>query len=282
MAAAHELGQHPLGENRVGEIEAGELILMRARGDRKIIEQPVIQRSVVLEFERADGMSDVLDGIRLPMREIVARVDAPGGAGARVTGVQDAIEDRIAQVDIARRHVDLGAQDARPIGKLARAHAPEQVEIFRNRTLAPWAVLSRFRQSPARGANFLRRLIVNIGFARTDETLGPFEQLLEIVGGMIEMPTPVEAEPTHIALDGVDVLLLLLERIGIIEAQMAAPSEFPRNAEVEEDRLGVTDVQVAVGLRRETGHDGVIAPGLEIGTNDVSYEVASRLPERRL
>src|SRR5271166_1448362 len=247
-----------------------------------MIEKPIVQRPVVLEFERADGMGDVLDGVRLPMREIVARVDAPGGAGAWMTGMQNPIEDRIAQVDIARGHVDLGAQDARPVAKLAGAHAPEQVEIFRNTALAPWAVPSRLRQRAARRANFLRRLIVDIGIARTDEMLGPFEQLLEIVRGMVKMPAPVEAEPAHVTLDGVDVFLLLLERIGVVEAQMAAPAEFLCNPEIEADGFRMTDVQIAVGLRRKAGHDGAIPPGIEIGTNDVANEVASRLPERRL
>jgi hypothetical protein len=39
------------------------------------------------------------------------------------------------------------------------------------------------------------------------------------------MLAPVEAQPAHVALDGVDVLLLLLGRIGVVEAQVAAPAE---------------------------------------------------------
>jgi hypothetical protein len=51
--------------------------------------------------------------------EVVGRIDAPGLAGARVGGVQDAVEDGIAQVHVARGHVDPGAQDARAVGELA-------------------------------------------------------------------------------------------------------------------------------------------------------------------
>ncbi len=56
--------------------------------------------------------------------------------------MQNAIEDRIAQIDVARGHVDLGAQDPRTIGKFARPHAPEKVEVLFHTALAPRTVAS--------------------------------------------------------------------------------------------------------------------------------------------
>jgi hypothetical protein len=41
--------------------------------------------------------------------------------------VQNAKHDRIAQVQIARGHVNFGAQGVRPFGKFPSAHALEQV-----------------------------------------------------------------------------------------------------------------------------------------------------------
>ena len=104
---------------------------------------------MVLEFERADRMGDALDGVGLAVREVVARIDFPGGAGARMRRVEDAIEHRIAQIDIARRHVDLGAQHARAVGKLARAHAAEQIEVFLDAAVAERAVLAGLGQRAA-------------------------------------------------------------------------------------------------------------------------------------
>ena len=112
MIVADEIGEKALRQDRVGEIEAGEFILVRVRRHRQLVEEPVVERPVILEFQRADGMGDSLDRIRLAMGEIVARVDAPCRAGARMGGMEDAVEHRIAQIDIARRHVDLGAQHA--------------------------------------------------------------------------------------------------------------------------------------------------------------------------
>ena len=130
MAAAHQFGQHALRQHRVGEIEPREFVLMRLRRHRQIVEEPVVERPVILEFQRADRMRDALDRVGLAVREIVARIDVPRRAGARMRRVQDAIEHRIAQVDVARRHVDLGAQHARAVRKFAGAHAAEQIEVF--------------------------------------------------------------------------------------------------------------------------------------------------------
>jgi hypothetical protein len=50
----------------------------------------------------------------------------------------------------------------------------------------------------------------------------------------------------------VDVLLLLLGRVGVVEAQITAAAELLATPEVEADRLGVADVQVAVWARVES------------------------------
>jgi hypothetical protein len=83
--------------------------------------------------------------------------------------------------------------------------------------------------------------------------LGPFIKPLEIIRRMKQIVAPVEAEPAHVALDGVDIFLLFLGGIGVVEAQMAAPAEFLRHAEIQADRLGVADMQIAVRLRRLSG-----------------------------
>ena len=66
------------------------------------------------------------------------------------------------------------------------------------------------------------------------------------------MLAPVEAEPPHVRRDRVDVLLALLGRVRVVEAEVAAPAELLRQAEVEADRLRVADVEIPVGLRAES------------------------------
>ena len=276
MTAAHELGEHALREHRVGEVEAGELVLMRVRGHRQIVEEPVVERPVILELEGADRVGDALDGIGLAMGEVVARIDRPGGAGARMVRMEDAVEHGVAQIDVARRHVDLRPQHPRAVRELARPHAAEQVEILLDRAVAERTVPAGLGQGAATDPHLLLGLIVHIRLAGFDEIFGPRVELLEVIGGMVEVLAPVEAEPVHVALDGVDELLLLLGRIGVVEAQVAVAAELLGDAEIEADRLGVADVQIAVRLRRKPGDDLGIASAREVALDDVANEIATR------
>ena len=90
------------------------------------------------------------------------------------------------------------------------------------------------------------------------------------------MLAPVEAHPAHVGLDRLDVLVLLLDRVGVVEAQVAAPAELGGDAEVEADRLCMADVQVAVGLGREACNEGLGAPGGQVRADDLADEVAAR------
>ena len=94
-----QLQQPPLAHHRVGQIQPGELDL-DGMVDLQLIEIPVVQRSMVLEFQRANRVRDALDRVGLAVREIVHRIDAPFVAGAMVMRMQDAIHHRIAHVQV--------------------------------------------------------------------------------------------------------------------------------------------------------------------------------------
>ena len=275
VTLVHQAQQEALRQHRVREVQARELVLVRARRHRQVLDEPVVQRPVRLELERADGVCHALDGVGLPVGEVVHGVDAPGAAGARVLGVQDAVEHGVTQVDVRRRHVDLRAQHAGAVGELAGAHAREQVEALAGRPVAPRARPARLGQRAAVLADLVGREIVDVGPAVADEAHRPLVELLEVVRGVVQVVAPVEAQPAHVALDGVDVLLLLLHRVGVVEAEVAVAAELLRDAEVQADGLGMADVQVAVGLGREAGDDAVVAPFAQVGGDDVADEVAA-------
>ena len=175
--------------------------------------------------------------------------------------MQDAVEHGVAQVDVAGGHVDPGAQHARAVREFARLHAPEEVEIFLHWAVAERRVLAGLRQRAAVDADFFLRLVVDIGVAGLDQALGPVIQAVEIVRGVIEIGSPVVAEPVHVGLDGIDIFLLFPGRVGVVEAQMALAGELLRDAEIQGNRLGMADVQIAVRLRRESGHDPAVFLG---------------------
>ena len=273
VALGHEPEQHPLREHGVGEVEPRELVLVGHVRHREVLDEPVVERPVDLELERADRMGDPLDGVGLTVREVVRGVDAPGVAGPRVGRVDDPVEHRIAEVDVRRRHVDPRPQHPRAVGELARAHAREQVEVLGHRSLPVRRVRAGRGQRPARLADLLGRQVVDIGEAALDEVDGPRVELLEVVRRVEQVVAPVEAQPPDVRLDRVQVLLLLLDRVRVVEAEVAVAAELLGQAEVEADRLGMADVEVAVGLRREARHRGGDPSGREIGRHDVADEV---------
>ena len=205
-------------------------------------------------------MRDALDRVGLPVGKVVHRVDAPLVAGAVVVGVEDAVHHRVAQVDVGRGHVDLGAQRARALGELARAHALEQVQVLLHRAVAVGAVLARLGQRAAVLAHLLRAQVVDIGLALLDQLARPTGRAARSSPRRRTRGPPVVAQPVDILLDRVDVLGIFLDRVGVVKAQVALAAKVLGHAEIDADRLGMADVQVAVGLGRKARLDAVIAP----------------------
>jgi hypothetical protein len=124
---------------------------------------------VILELERAEGVGDALDGVRLAVGEVVQRVDAPLVAGPRVGRVQDPVEHRVAQVDVWRGHVDPCPEHPGAVRELARAHALEQVEALLDRPLPPGAVRARLGQGAAMPADLVGGEVIDVGLADLDQ-----------------------------------------------------------------------------------------------------------------
>ena len=100
--------------------------------------------------------------------------------------------------------------------------------------------------------------------------------IIEVVRGEVEPVPPVEPEPLDILDDGLHVLVLLLHRVRVIEPQIAQSPVLLGDAEVEADGLRVSDVQVAVGLRREACvHSTFVFVGSVVLVDYLADEVAS-------
>ncbi len=76
------------------------------------------------------------------------------------------------------------------------------------------------------------------------------------------MLSPVETHPMDVFLDGFDILHVLFFRVGVVQAQVAAPPVLKRYAEIDAEGLGMPNVQVTVGLGRKTRHHpAAVFPG---------------------
>ena len=96
------------------------------------------------------------------------------------------------------------------------------------------------------------------------------------------MRAPIEAEPAHVALDGVDIFLGFLGRIGVVVTQIAMAAELAGDAEIEANRLGVADMQIAIRLRRKARDNRFVPPRRQIGAHDIANEILARFASRLL
>ncbi|MNC04138.1 hypothetical protein D3C75_515710 [compost metagenome] len=108
-----------------------------------VIQHPVVQATVVLEFQRTQGVRNAFQRIRNAVGEVVHRVDAPLAAGLVVVGKLDTVNNRIAHDDKRRSHVDFRTQARSPFSKLTVTHFLKQREVFFNGAVAIWAVFAR-------------------------------------------------------------------------------------------------------------------------------------------
>ena len=70
----YEFSEISLARDGVGDIEVCELSLLRARLEADVVEHPVVERSVVLKFDGAQGVGYALDGVLYRMRVVVEQI----------------------------------------------------------------------------------------------------------------------------------------------------------------------------------------------------------------
>jgi len=269
----HELQELPLAHDRVGEVEPGELDLLRMV-HAQLVEVPVVERPVVFEFKGADGVGDAFEGVGEAVGEVVHGVDAPVAAGAVMVRVQYAVDDRIAHVEVGGGHVDFCPERPFALLELAVAHALEEVQVFLDAAAPEGAFLSRLGERAPVLSHLFRALVADIGLSFFNEFKGIATELSVVVGGVEEPVVPVKAQPPYVSDDGVDVFDVFLHWVGVVHPQVAQALVVGGDLEVQAYRLGVADVQIPVGLRREAGVDlGVKPPDAVVLVDDGTDEV---------
>ena len=101
-----------------------------------------------------------------------------------MAGVQDAIQDGVPHVHVARGHVDLGAQHARTVGQVAAPHLLEEILVLLDRTGAIGAILAGLGQTAAIRTDLVGAEVIDVGLALLDQLDRPLVERLEVVGGI--------------------------------------------------------------------------------------------------
>ena len=228
--------------------------------DIQLLNKPIVEGTVNVKFERTNRVADALDGVALAMGVVIHWIDAPLVARAMVLGVEDAIEDGVAEEHIGVGHIYFGPQHLLAVGIFTLLHLLKEAKVFLHGTVAPRTLSAGLLNGTTSEANLLLRLVINIGFSLLNQSDSPLVELVEVVRS-VTLNSPLKAEPLDVLLDGVHILGVLFHGVGVVETQVALTTIALCESEVQTDTFGVSDVQIAVGLGRETCLNGVSGLG---------------------
>ena len=257
----HESLDIALAGHDVLEVELGELDLARRLRELRLPDDPVIERAVILELQRADGVGNSLNRILDRVREIIHRIDAPLVPGVLMRQVRHAVEDRIAHVDVGRCHVDLRAKRLLAVGVFSFLHLLEQPQVLLDGALPHRIVPARLRERPAIFAHLIRRKVGHIGLSLADQLQRDLIHLVKIVAGEKESVLVVRPQPLDVFLDRFHELGFLLRRIRVVKAEIELAAVLLRKTVIQKNALRMADVEIAVRLRRKAGLH-VVVPSL--------------------
>lgn len=89
----------------------------------------------------------------------------------------------------------------------------------------------------------------------SDQGYGSLHHEAEVVGGMVSRWLWPKGIPATTSVDGIEdgihVFLIFLLWVGVVEAHVADAAVIPGQAEIEQDGLGMAEVQITVGFRRK-------------------------------
>ena len=229
---------------------------------------------MVLKLQAAHAVGDALDGVLDGVGKVVHGIDAPLVPLAVVVLILDAVDGGVPHIHVGAGQVDLGPQGLFPLLELARAHPAEQVQVFLGGAVPPGGGAAGLAGVAAAVlAHLLPAQIVHIGLALADQLFGVFIALLEVVAAVKDAAVGVGAQPVQVLQNAVDVLHVLPGGVGVVQAEVELAAVSLGDGPVDINGLGAADVQVAVGLRRETGMDLADLARGQVGVDDLGQKV---------
>ncbi len=183
------------------------------------LDEPVVEGPVDIEFQGADAMGDVLDGVALTVGEVVHGVDAPLVAGTVMMRKLDAVKERVTEHHVGMGHVYLCAEHLFAFGILAGLHFTEQPQVLFHGTVSPGAGGAGLVYGTAVFPYLILSLVVYIRKAALDKFFGPLIKLVKVIR-RIKLLVPLETKPFDVFLDGIHVLGVFLCRVGVVVAEI--------------------------------------------------------------
>ena len=201
-------------------------------------------------------MCNTLDGILDGMSKVIHRVNAPFISGIVMGHMSHTIDNRITHIHVWRSHINLCAEYFLSIRIFSGFHILEQLQVLFHASVTVRAVLSRLGQSSAVLADLLCSQVTHISFSFFDQLYSCLIHLIKIVGRKEQTIFPVSPQPLDIFLDRIYELHLLFGRI--IKTHVELTIVLLSQSIVQQDGFCMSNMQVAIRLRRKTGMHCVI------------------------
>jgi hypothetical protein len=183
--------------------------------------------------------------------------------------------DRVAHIDVRRAMSIFARSTCAPSSELTGTHAPRTGRGSRRRCARDTGFHGRARSACRGIPDLFGRQAVDVSLAGLDQVLGTFVELLEIIRG-VKQPRASQSKPSQRTSSLIDSVYSRLSFSGLVSSKrrLALTAEILRDSEIQADRLGVADMQVAVRLRRETGMQAAfVLAGGQIAFNDLANEI---------
>ena len=269
----YQLAQVTFAHNGVGNIQAGKFVLMWFVLKANVVNNPIVQWTMVFKFDGAQGMGDAFQSILNWMSIVIQRIDAPFVTLTMMMCMNDTVDCRVTQVHVWRCHVDFCAESVASVREFAIFHTLEQIEIFLNRTVAVWALLTRFGQSAAVFAHLVSAQIVNICFAFFDEFDCKLIAFIKVIGTVVDTAGWFSTQPAQILFDGFYIFIVFTNRVGVVKTEIKQTAIFLSSSGIDPDCFCRTDVQVAVWFWWETGVNFLYSAFGEVFVNNIMDKV---------
>ena len=161
-----------------------------------------------------------------------------------------------------------------PSGNSPARMRSKQIEILLDGTVSVGTVLARLGQRAAVFADLVGIEIADKGIAAFNQLNRELIELLKIVRG-VELRSP-QSNPSQRTSSLIESTYSTSSLLGLVSSKrkIALAFEFGRQAKIEADRFCVSDVQIAIRLRRKPSlHPTVILALLDILSDNIADEM---------
>src|SRR6476620_1603827 len=170
------------------------------------------------------------------------------------------VHDRVAQVHINRRHIDLCPQHFFAVSEYSILHLLKKKNIFVDGPVPEFIFNTGLCWCSFLSSNFFGAAVINIRKPLMDQLYSEVIQFIKIVTG-IKFVHPAETKPLYVVLDTVNIFYLFSFRISVIESKICCTAVFLAKPKVEANAFCVADMQIPVRLGRKSCQD-IFKPSL--------------------